>query len=122
MRGTRSRRIGLRDALRGVAWAFRTQRNLRIEGAIGLAAVLLALGLDAPLAPVFLASGLVLVAEMANSAVELVVDLVSPRPHPLAGLAKDVAAGGALLAAATSVAVGLAVLGPPLLARLGGAP
>jgi len=41
--------------------------------------------------------GLVLVAEAMNTAIEYVVDLVSPDYHPLAGKAKDVAAGAVLL-------------------------
>jgi diacylglycerol kinase (ATP) len=115
--------IGLRHALRGVAVAWRQQRNLRIEAAVGAAALALAAWLGASLVPVLLCCGLVLAAELANSAVEALVDLTSPAPDPRAGRAKDLAAGAVLLAAATSVAVGLVHLGPPLLARLAkGAP
>jgi diacylglycerol kinase (ATP) len=110
--------IGLRHALRGVATAWREQRNFRIEAALGAAALALAGWLGASLVPVLLCCGLVLVAEAANSAVEALVDLASPARDPRAGRAKDVAAGAVLLAAATSVAVGLIHLGPPLVARL----
>lgn len=48
----------------------------------------------------------VLVAEMMNTVVEAVVDLVSPGIHPLAKIAKDVAAGIVLIAAATSLLIG----------------
>lgn len=115
----RRRTIGFRDALRGLVFAWSDGRNLRIEAAVGAVALSAAAWLDAPLAPVVLACGLVLTAEVMNTAVETVVDLVRPEYDPLAGRAKDVAASAVLLAAATSVAVGLVVLGPPLIATLG---
>lgn len=50
--------------------------------------------------------GLVMVAEMLNTAVEVAVDLVTKEFHPLARRAKHVAAGGVLIAAVASVIVG----------------
>ncbi len=47
------------------------------------------------------------------------VDLISPGYHPLAKISKDVMAAAVLLAAGSAVLIGLLVLGPPLLARLG---
>jgi diacylglycerol kinase (ATP) len=63
--------------------------------------------------------GLVWTAEGVNTAIEAVVDLASPDMHPLAGKAKDVAAGAVLLAALAAVVVGLLVFGPRVLALLG---
>lgn len=54
-----------------------------------------------------LAVGLVIAAELLNTAVEAVVDLVSPERNALAGLAKDIAAGGVFVSALTAVVVGL---------------
>ena len=65
---------------------------------------------------VILAIGLCMTAEAFNTAIESVVDLASPEQHPLAGRAKDVAAGAVLLAAMTAVVVGVIVFGPRLLA------
>lgn len=104
---------------RGVWRALRREANLRVEGAAGLIALGLAWWLGAPLVPVLLASGLVLTAELANSALESVVDLASPDHAELAGAAKDMAAGAVLIASIFALLVGLAVLGPPLLVRLG---
>ena len=119
----RASRVGFRHALRGVVWAFASQLNLKIHAVAAVAALAAAAWLRAPLAPMLAAIGLVVVAELANTAVEELVNLVSPEYDPRAGRVKDIAAGGVLVAAATSVAIGLAVLGPPLLARLGrGAP
>ena len=50
--------------------------------------------------------------EALNTAVELVIDLVSPEYHPLAGKAKDVAAGAVLIAAIGSLIVGALVFAP----------
>jgi diacylglycerol kinase len=63
---------------------------------------------------------LVWMAEFLNAAVEAVVNLASPEYHPMAKVSKDVAAAAVLLGAVASVLVGLLVLGPPLLAKLGG--
>jgi diacylglycerol kinase len=67
-----------------------------------------------------LTMGLVWTAEFFNTALEAVVDLASPDIHPLAKVSKDVGAAAVLIAAITSVVVGLAILGPPLWARLFG--
>jgi diacylglycerol kinase (ATP) len=53
-----------------------------------------------------LAITLVLFAELVNTAIEVVVDLVSPEFHPLAQRAKDVAAGAVLLASVGAMVLG----------------
>ncbi len=62
-----------------------------------------------------LTMGCVLVTETVNTAIELVVDLVEPHFHPLAGLAKDVAAGAVLIAAVQAVVVGILLFSRPLI-------
>ncbi len=59
---------------------------------------------------VLLCSGLVLSAEALNTAVEYVVDLVSPEYHILAGKAKDVAAAGVLFSAVFSGLVAILLI------------
>ncbi len=61
----------------------------------------------------------VLAAEMTNTMVEALVDLVSPGYHPLAKVSKDVAAGVVLLTAIGAVVVGLLIFGPKVLAAFG---
>lgn len=58
--------------------------------------------------------GLVLMAEAMNTAVERLVNLVSPQFHPIAGDVKDVAAGGVLLAAIAAAIVGCIIFTPYL--------
>jgi diacylglycerol kinase (ATP) len=59
-----------------------------------------------------LALGLIWAAEGMNTALERLTDLVSPGFHPLAGMAKDIAAGAVLLASVGAVLVGVIIFGP----------
>jgi undecaprenol kinase len=100
-------------AFAGLAAAWRTQPNLRVHAV--LAVGVLAAGIVVRLAPlgwgiVALAVGLVVAAELFNTALEAAVDLASPQDHPLAKRAKDVAAAGVLAAALAAAAAGVAVL------------
>lgn len=56
--------------------------------------------------------GLVIAAELANSAIERLVDLVSPDYHPIAGQVKDIAAGAVLVCAIAAAIIGLCVFLP----------
>ncbi|MER1999541.1 MAG: diacylglycerol kinase family protein [Lysinibacillus sp.] len=56
--------------------------------------------------------GLVLMAEMFNTAIEKVVDLVSPDIHPLAKAAKDISAAAVLVIASVSVIIGILIFIP----------
>ena len=103
-------------ALAGVMHVVGTQRNFRVHVVAAIAALSLAFTFDCSsieFAVLVLTIGVVLVAEVANTVAETIVDLASPEYHDLARIAKDAAAGGVLLAAATSVAVGCIILGPP---------
>lgn len=66
-----------------------------------------------------IAAGFVWSMEAVNTAIELLADALHPEQHPLIGRAKDAAAGGVLLAAVMAALVGVMVLLPPLMARLG---
>jgi diacylglycerol kinase (ATP) len=63
---------------------------------------------------VLLAMTALWVAEGLNSALERLTDLVSPGFHPLAGKAKDIAAGAVLIALIFAVSIGLIIFGPRL--------
>lgn len=107
----------LRHALTGLAEAVRSQRNAKIQLAIGVLAVIAGaiVGFDAVRwAILILTMGLVLASEIMNTAVEAAVDLTTAEIHPLARQAKDAAAGAVLCAAVTAILVGVCLLGPPL--------
>jgi diacylglycerol kinase (ATP) len=116
----RARAVRFRFALRGIA-VFAREPHARFHFAAALAVAALAGWLRVSRAEaglLALAIGLVIGAEALNSALEALADRVAPDHHPLVEKAKDVAAGGVLLAALAAAAVGLLVLGPALLARL----
>ena len=122
-----SRRHGLRAsfvfAFAGIGYLFRTQRNARIHAAIAVIVCVVAAWLRVTRvdwAILVLTIACVLILEGLNTALEAVVDLASPQVHPLAKVAKDVAAGMVLIAAIAAVIVGLLILGPPLWARVAG--
>jgi diacylglycerol kinase len=108
-------------ALRGLAYAWRTQRNIRIQFAIAALITVVGIWLRVGAlewALLITAMTLVLASELLNTAVEAFVDLVSPQPNPTAGAAKDACAAAVVIAVVGAVLIGLFVLGPPLLARL----
>lgn len=104
-------------AFRGWWYVIRTQRNAWIHALVTSAVIVLAVWLRLPAhdwAVLFIAIAMVWSAEFLNTALEAVVDLASPRQHPLAKVGKDVGAAAVLIAALTSILVGLLILGPPL--------
>jgi diacylglycerol kinase len=112
-----------RFAFEGLAYAWRSQPHLRVHAAIGSLAVVVGAGLGlnpAEWAVLLLTITAVLVLEMLNTVVEAVVDLASPERHPLAKIAKDVAAGAVLVAALGSLLVGAALFLPRLWRLLAG--
>ncbi len=109
-------------ALAGWLYMLRYQKNTRIMSVASIGVMALALWLQVDfmgLAALIMTITLVWMAEFLNAAVEAVVNLASPEYHPMAKVAKDVAAAAVLLGVVASVLVGGLVLGPPLLSRLG---
>jgi len=93
----------------GLLYCLKTERNIKIHLVAAILAGAAAWWYHLPqseVAILALTVGLVFVAEMVNTAVETIVNLVSPRYHPLAKIAKDVAAGAVLVAALTALVVG----------------
>jgi diacylglycerol kinase (ATP) len=114
-------RLSFRYAFSGIGYLLWTQRNAKVQTALGLAAVTLGFLLRIERAEwlaLVLTIALVLAAEGINTALEAVVDLASPNYHPLAKVAKDVAAGTVLLIAIASVIVGLIIFLPRLLSLI----
>lgn len=114
-------------AIRGLLYALRNERNMRIHLSLGLLVVLIGVALELTrleMAILIALVGLVIGLELVNTAVENVVDLVTSERHPLAEVAKNVAAGAVLVAAAVALIAGyllfferIASLHPAMLAR-----
>jgi diacylglycerol kinase (ATP) len=113
----RRRAASFGHAFRGVGAALRSELHLQFHAVATVVVLGLGfyLGLSAPeWALVALAVAGVWAAELFNTAIEALTNLVSPGYHPLAGRAKDVAAGAVLLAALGALVVGGLVFGPKI--------
>lgn len=110
-------------AFHGWGYVIRTQENAWIHTVVTTLVVIVAAWLRLPArdwAVLLLAIAMVWASEFLNTAIEAIVDLASPAQHPLAKAGKDVGAAAVLIAAVTSVLIGLLILGPPLWARIFG--
>ncbi|MFW6068037.1 MAG: diacylglycerol kinase family protein [Chloroflexota bacterium] len=124
MKAEIARRVqSFRYAFEGWAHVLRTQRNAWIHAIITIAVVLLGWWLRLgrlEWVGLLLTIMIVWMAEFTNTAIEAVVDMTMPQRHPLAKVAKDVAAATVLVGALGAVIIGLLILGPPLWARFAG--
>jgi diacylglycerol kinase (ATP) len=103
-------------ALRGVGHML-AERNCQVLALATLAAVAAAAYFHLSAlewCAVVLAFTAVWVAEGLNTAIERLTDLVSPGFHPLAGKAKDIAAGAVLITVIGAVSIGIIIFGPRL--------
>lgn len=110
-------------ALQGFRTALRQERNIKVMLAGGAFAVAMGviLRIDAvSWAIVLVCCGMVIAAELLNTAIETVVDLVSPEFHPLAGQAKDIAAAASWVLSLTAAVVGVIVYANALVRLLVG--
>lgn len=113
----RSRLRSFRYAFAGWWYVLRTQRNAWIHALISGLVIITSIWLrisPQDWALIFIATAIVWTAEFFNTAVEAIVDLVSPNHAKLAKIGKDVSAAAVLIAALNAVLVGMMVLGPPI--------
>ena len=97
-----------KNALNGIIHAFKTEKNLRNDYIIGALVLFVSLFFNftkTELICLVLTIGFVIFAEMINSTVEYIVNLVKTEYDLNAKAAKDIAAGGVLIASLISVIV-----------------
>ncbi len=104
---------GFRDSLalavKGIGYLFMYHRNMRIIFLIGIAAFLMGLLCELTrieLAVLCITISLVFVAEIFNTAIELLIDMFTDKYHVLIKLVKDIAAAVVLIASLNAIAVG----------------
>ncbi|HUH33526.1 MAG TPA: diacylglycerol kinase family protein [Daejeonella sp.] len=105
-------------AWKGLSYAFRTQLNFKVHSFAALLALLLGYRFDISIEEwlwIILAIGIVLIAELFNTALEVLVDLVSPGYHAKAGIVKDVSAAAVLITTFLAGLIGLMVFVPKFL-------
>ncbi len=113
----KSRWNSIKIAFEGVLFVLRTQKNawvhVTITSLVLLTGVLM--GLDRlEWVLILLTLGMVWAAESFNTAMEVMIDFVSPEQRPMAKTCKDVSAAGVLITAIVSVLVGVLIFGPRL--------
>lgn len=105
------------NAVEGVVYAFTTQKNFRVHFVLSALAIILAFWLEIP-QPRFLVLVLAIVIgltiEMANTAFEKTIDLITEEWNEKARLVKDLSAGMMLVVSCGLAFIGLLILLPPL--------
>ncbi|QOI98453.1 MAG: diacylglycerol kinase family protein [Flammeovirgaceae bacterium] len=107
-----------RFAWSGLIYALRSQFNMRTHVAALLVVVVAGLYWQVTATEwcvLLLAATVVIVAELMNTAMEELVDFVSPEHHPKAGRVKDIAAAAVLVASFFAAVVGFIIFGRYLL-------
>ena len=108
-------------AFKGLGYATKTQLNFRIHLVATLIALFMGYTLHISCVEwlwIALCITLVLVVELLNTALEVLVDLVSPEYNKLAGHVKDVSAGAVIVTAMFAVITGAIIFLPKLLALI----
>lgn len=98
-----------RNAYDGLKYCFKLERNFRIHTIAAIFAAGLAWRFNFDKVETIIlifAISLVFMAELFNTAIEIVIDMIHPEIHPLAKIAKDIAAGAVLIAAMAAFLVG----------------
>ena len=113
----KSRLQSFRCAIKGIMLMFREEQNAIIHLMIAIVAILAGIILNISVLEwgmIAFAIGFVLAAEAVNTAIERLVDMISPNYHEMARKIKDLAAGAVLLAALTAIIIGLIIFIPKI--------
>lgn len=111
----------IRAAGRGVIYAFKNERNFRIETYIAIIVIAALFVLHASLIQATIVVTmifLVLMIELMNTVIERVVDILKPRKHPYAEVIKDLSAAMVLVLSVGASIIGLIVFVPLLIAAI----
>lgn len=111
-------KIGFTYAIQGITYVWKHERNFRLH--ILALFLVIAAGFILQVSAlewifICLVSGLVLVTEMINSALELMIDYLKPDIHPSAKAIKDIAAGSVLISALLAIVVGSIIFIPKVI-------
>ena len=109
-------------AFAGIVTFFRTQHNAIIHLFIALIAVITGLWLSVSETQwlfIVIAIGMVFSAEIMNTAIEKIADMVTLEQNETIKKIKDLSAAAVLVTAVTSAFIGLIIFIPPLLVKIG---
>ncbi|MBN2891827.1 MAG: diacylglycerol kinase family protein [Bacteroidales bacterium] len=105
-------------AFQGLFYVFRTQTNMQIHAFAMILVVVVGVFFKISSSEwlfITLAVALVMVSEIVNTAIEEIVNFISPDFHKQAGLIKDLGAAFVLLAAIFAIVVGIIIFLPKFL-------
>lgn len=105
-------------AIEGFISSFKTERNMKIHVLAMVLVVILALYLKLNLIEwciIAVSIALVISAELFNTAIETLVDMVSPEKNPKAKLVKDISAAAVLALAIGATVVGVIIFIPKII-------
>ena len=105
-------------AFKGIGSSLKSERNMKIHFAMMVLVILAGIFLNISILEwitCFILFGLVISLEMVNTAIEIVVDMVSPEYNLKAGHVKDIAAGAVLINAIVAFIVGLLIFLPKII-------
>ena len=111
-----------RNSYKGIRLALKSERNIRVHFVTAL--LVIAGGIVLKFTPIefcitLIAIALVIIAEMMNSAIEFSLDAIfHNRYSKLVGMAKDIAAGGVMVATFISIAIGILLYGSKIIGLL----
>ena len=102
-------------AFKGLTYAFKTQLNFKIHCVVAILVITLGLIINLSITEwlwIAISIGLVIIIELLNTAIEVLVDLISPQKQPKAGAIKDLAAAAVLVSVLVALTVGLFIFIP----------
>jgi len=102
-------------AIKGLTKTFKEEQNLRMQSAVGTLTVIMAIYFKIDRlewALLVFIIGLVLLMEIANSAVERIADVLKPRISTYVKEIKDITAAGVMLASIIAIIIGLIIFWP----------
>ncbi|MFY0652012.1 MAG: diacylglycerol kinase family protein [Cyclobacteriaceae bacterium] len=108
-------------ALRGLSFVFRTENNIIYHSAAAIISVICGLLFqisNTEWIVILLACGLVFMAEIFNTAIEKLLDFISPQYHSQVGLIKDVSAAAVLIISIAALLVGTIIFIPKIFSQL----
>lgn len=105
-------------AISGIGAALKSEPNIRVHLLLAVLAIILGFALKISSGEwiiLFFTIAFVLVLELINTTLEAIVDIVSPKRHPKAKIAKDVAAAAVFVSAILSLIVAAFIFLPKIL-------
>lgn len=104
--------------IKGLKYAYRNEQNLAFDSFMAIFVIVMGIIFKISVvewAFLIFTVGLVISAELFNTAIEAVVDLVTEEYHPLAKVAKDTSAAAVFILAIVAVIVGIIIFLPKVI-------